>query len=73
VVDSTYVEVTTIVECAGHWVTVGAQLVTENSAVVHTMEVVTWGLLVGKEISGALDVPLYKDNRVVVKLGIGSG
>jgi hypothetical protein len=67
VVDSTYVEVTTTVECAGHWVTVGAQLVTKNSAVVHTVEVV------GKEISGALDVAICEDTGIVVELGVGSG
>lgn len=72
-VDSTYVEVTTTVECAGHWVTVGAQLVTKNSAVVHTVEVVTWGVLVGKEISGALDVAICEDTGIVVGLGVGSG
>jgi hypothetical protein len=75
VVDSTYVEVTTTVECAGHSVTLGAQLVTVISAVVHTVEVVSWGVSVGHETSDALEVGSSEGTGVVMvgMVDIGSG
>ena len=56
VVETGIVEVTTVVECAGQLVTVGAQLVIVTKLVVYTVEVVIW---TGVVITGveAAEVP----------------
>lgn len=70
VVDSGYVEVTKTVEWPGQLVTVGAHLVTVNSSVVQTVDVVIcWVEWLVVETSCEVQ---WKGGREVVELGLGS-